>query len=179
MPPCPFLMPVALVETPGVDWKTLISITQKGLNRPITRTADRAVGTVSQSVRYATALAEFAGTAQIKSIPQCIADHREIYGLLNFTFLTGLDDDSLFALLSLNTGLKSLPANGAPLIIVGGDLNAWVATVLACCKRHQPLELLDFGTNVLKTFDALGLGAAWTDWKRAPGPTGILYLEKK
>lgn len=172
-------MAVALIETPGVDWKNLIALAQKALNRPITRTADKSVGVVSQSVRYATALAEFAGTGTIQSIPQCIADHKEVYGLLNFTFVTHLDDDSLFALLSLNTGLKSLPAAGAALIIVGGDLNTWVATVLSCCKRHQPLELQEFGTQILKTFDALGLGPAWTDWKRSPGPAGVLLLEKR
>lgn len=179
MPLCPFLMAVALIETPGVDWKALCALAQRGLNRSITTTADRTIGNVSQSARFASALAEFAGTAPVKSIPQCIADHKEIYGLLNFTFVTGLDDDSLFALLSLNTALKCLPANGAPLIIVGGDLNAWVATVLACCKKHQPFELVEFGTHVLKTFDALGLGAAWTDWKRMPAPANTLYLEKK
>jgi hypothetical protein len=172
-------MAVALIETSGVDWKNLIALAQKALNRPITRTADKSVGVVSQSVRYATALAEFAGTGTIQSIPQCIADHKEVYGLLHFTFVTSLDDNSLFSLLSLNTGLKSLPALGVSLVIVGGDLNVWVSTVLACCKRHQPFELQEFGTQVIRIFDTLGLGPAWTPWKRQAGPAGVLLLEKQ
>lgn len=158
-----------------VNWKTLTAITSSVLERNLISPLDRHNIKVEGLAAFVSVLGEF----QEKDLDP-IRTQREPGNLLRhamISFLVSASKDALFDI-AINGPVSILDCEIQTFVIMSGSLQEWRTLILNLCSERTTQSGRDLGTQILLTFDGLGLSKIFEAYSRRTHNGALILLPK-
>lgn len=159
-----------------VNWKMLGSLTTPILGRNIVASLDRHNLNAESLASFISVLGEF----QEEGLNP-VQTQREAGNLLRHAMVSFLVTSSQTALyeVSMNGPIAILDCEIPTLVIMSGSLQDWRNLILNLCTKRTTALCRDLGTQLLHSFDGLGLSRIFEAYSRKTDTTGNLILTQK